>query len=226
MAKDPAFLFYPGDYLQDTQGLGCKAQVAYDRIMCLHMKNICISKSQLKFVTKRMSEDEIEELMMVLTEIEDGYQIEWVAQSISKRKAYSESRRKNRQGKTKNNISTSYEKHMENENVIEDVDTIEEGKKGKKERSIKQPSAKRFVPPTVFEVRAYCEEMNYTALDCDPQKFIDYFEQVGWVIGGGKKMKAWKAAVRNWVRRSRERREKDGNERPKQKWRWGRTEAQ
>ena len=97
MAKDPAFLFYPGDYLRDTQTLSENTQVAYDRIMCEHMRNICISKQQLTFFTKRLSDMELDELMYVLTEVEGGYQIEWVALSIIKRKAYSESRRKNRQ---------------------------------------------------------------------------------------------------------------------------------
>ena len=66
MAKDPAFLFYPGDYLQDTQNLDCDQQVAYDRIMCEHMRNICITKQQLNFFTKRLSDDQREELMLYL----------------------------------------------------------------------------------------------------------------------------------------------------------------
>jgi len=125
MAKDPAFLFYPGDYLRDTQCLSEKCQVAYDRIMCEHMRNICISHQQLKFFTKRLSEDEIEELKMVLTESADGFQITWVAESIVKRREYSESRRKNRTSsgtKKKKKISSTYVKHMENEN--EDVTVI------------------------------------------------------------------------------------------------------
>ena len=130
MAKDPAFLFYPGDYLRDTQTLSEKAQVAYDRIMCEHMRYICISQAQLKFFTKRLNEDELEELMFVLVEVDGGYQIEWVADSINKRKAYSESRRNNRVGKKqkkRTNTSTSYDKHMENENedVIENISTSE-----------------------------------------------------------------------------------------------------
>ena len=130
--KDPGFIFYPGDYLRDTQTLSEKTQVAYDRIMCEHMRNICISKNQLKFFTKRLSEQEIEELMFVLTEVEGGFQIEWVAESINKRRAYSESRRKNRSQKNKkhmNNISKTYEKHMEIENEIEN-ENINEYKKG------------------------------------------------------------------------------------------------
>ena len=129
MAKDPAFLFYPGDYLRDTQTLSEKAQVAYDRIMCEHMRYICISQAQLKFFTKRLNEDELEELMFVLVQVNGGYQIEWVADSINKRKAYSESRRNNRVGKKqkkRTNTSTSYDNHMENEIEIENVNKDED----------------------------------------------------------------------------------------------------
>jgi hypothetical protein len=122
MAKDPAFLFYPGDYLRDTQCLSEKAQVAYDRIMCEHMRNICedvskiaISKERIDFFTKRLSEDEKSELLHVLTDLGDSYQIEWVALSCSKRKNYTNSRSKNRSKKDRN-ISNSYVSHMENEN--------------------------------------------------------------------------------------------------------------
>jgi len=128
MAKDPAFLFYPGDYLRDTQCLSERVQVAYDRIMCEHMRNICITQQQLKFFTKKLSEDEIEELMMVLSHIDGGYQITWVADSILKRREYSESRRKNRSSvkKDSNKISESYVQHMEieNENEIENKEVI------------------------------------------------------------------------------------------------------
>ena len=119
MSKDPAFLFYPGDYLRDTQVLSEESHVAYDRIMCEHMRNICISQQRLKFFIKRLDHDQQEEIMSVLEESADGFQIPWVAESITKRKAYSESRRKNRASKPDkhmSNISSSYVPHMENEN--------------------------------------------------------------------------------------------------------------
>ena len=123
MSKDPAFLFYPGDYLRDTQCLSESVQVAYDRIMCEHMRNICISHQQLKFFTKRFTDDEIAELKSVLSESDDGFRIDWVVESIVKRKAYSESRRNNRSKKEKhiNNICDTYDEHMviANENAIE-----------------------------------------------------------------------------------------------------------
>jgi predicted GIY-YIG superfamily endonuclease len=96
MAKDPAFLFYPGDYLRDTQCLSEKAQVAYDRIMCEHIRNQIITEQQLRFFTKRLSEDEKEELLMTLTKTGDGYQISWVVDSFKKRQAFTESRRQSR----------------------------------------------------------------------------------------------------------------------------------
>ena len=130
MSKDPGFIFYPGDYLRDTQTMSEKAQVAYDRIMCEHMRNICITQKQLDFFTKRLTQEEKEELLMVLNKNGEGYQIEWVADNISKRKAYSESRRKNREGKSKKDkkdISSTYEEHMDNENEIENDNEYNKG---------------------------------------------------------------------------------------------------
>ena len=63
------------------------------------------------------------------------------------------------------------------------------------------PKKKRnnFKPPTQEEVQAYADEKGLTI---DAEKFCDYFISVGWTVGkSGKKMKDWKAAVRNWVRR-------------------------
>ena len=123
MAKDPAFLFYPGDYLRDTQNFTEGQQVAYDRIMCEHMRNICITQTQLNFFTKRISSAEKAELMFYLKRVNGGYQIEWVAESIIKRRAYTESRRNNKRKKDKSVCST-YDNHMENENENENRNEI------------------------------------------------------------------------------------------------------
>ena len=56
--------------------------------------------------------------------------------------------------------------------------------------------AKRFTPPTLEEVTAYCIERNNSV---DPQHFIDYYTSNGWLVGKNK-MKDWKAAVRTWER--------------------------
>lgn len=56
--------------------------------------------------------------------------------------------------------------------------------------------AKRFTPPTVEQVRAYCTERRNMV---DPQRFVDFYESKGWIVGKVQ-MKDWKAAVRTWER--------------------------
>ena len=62
-----------------------------------------------------------------------------------------------------------------------------------------KPTPKRFVPPTVDEVRAYCLERGN---GIDPQRFIDHYTSNGWMVGKNK-MKDWKAAVRTWEQREK-----------------------
>ena len=202
MAKDPAFLFYPGDYLRDTQCLSSNAQVAYDRIMCEHMRNICISKSQLKFFTKRLSDEERDEVMHLLTEVDGGYQIEWVAESVNKRRAYSDSRRKNKGSKSSRHIthtSLSYDNHMENENeiVIED-ESKGIGGVGEKGLVKRETAIAKTEPRTPEAIEAYFVELGRPD---QTQVFIDYYSSNGWKVGKNA-MKDWKATARNWVRRA------------------------
>tara|TARA_R110002020_G_C16149609_1_gene762556 strand:+ start:33 stop:689 length:657 start_codon:yes stop_codon:yes gene_type:complete len=61
----------------------------------------------------------------------------------------------------------------------------------------KSPSkSKRFVPPTIEEIKLYCKEVS---IEIDAEYFIDYNESKGWMIGKHK-MKNWKSALRNWNR--------------------------
>lgn len=60
---------------------------------------------------------------------------------------------------------------------------------------------KRFTPPTVEEVRAYCQERNNSI---DPQRFVDFYTANGWAQGRGKPIKDWRAAVRTWEARDKQ----------------------
>lgn len=55
---------------------------------------------------------------------------------------------------------------------------------------------KRFVPPSVEDVREYCQERKNNV---DAQRFVDYYTSNGWHVGKNP-MKDWKAAVRTWER--------------------------
>lgn len=59
-------------------------------------------------------------------------------------------------------------------------------------------SPSRFIPPTVDQVKAYCEERGN---GIDPQRFVDFYSSKGWMVGKNK-MKDWKAAIRGWESRN------------------------
>ena len=70
-----------------------------------------------------------------------------------------------------------------------------EGKEVKNEKNDKEDvKAKRFLPPTQEEIKAYCIERKNQV---DPSKFFDFYESKGWLVGKNK-MKCWKASVRTW----------------------------
>ena len=52
---------------------------------------------------------------------------------------------------------------------------------------------KRFVAPSVDQVKEYCQEKGYAI---DPEAYCDFYASKGWMVGKNK-MKDWKAAVRN-----------------------------
>lgn len=58
----------------------------------------------------------------------------------------------------------------------------------------------RFIPPTVEQVRDYCLERKN---NISPEIFCDYYASKGWMIGRNK-MKDWKAAVRTWENKDRQ----------------------
>lgn len=63
------------------------------------------------------------------------------------------------------------------------------------------PNAKKkFIKPTIEQVKQYAIEANLTKLG--PYTFYDHFESNGWKVSGISPMKDWKAAMRNWNRRA------------------------
>ena len=87
-----------------------------------------------------------------------------------------------------------------------------EGKKEKKTSNDVKENVKRFVPPTVDEVRAFCEEKGYAV---DAEYFVNYYEQGGWVYGKNRiPMKSWKAAVSQWASRDKNKQQQEQPKKP------------
>lgn len=98
------------------------------------------------------------------------------------------------------------------ENLSTDRVRLFRAKKAKNETPKKRREEKRgeetrrekkrytFIPPTMEEVKAYCEERKNKV---EPLKWYDFYESKGWMIGKNK-MKDWKAAVRTWENNEKE----------------------
>jgi hypothetical protein len=74
------------------------------------------------------------------------------------------------------------------------------GREGKEGNRRERPQAARsvFSPPSVEEVRQYCQTRDNGV---DPETFVNFYASKGWLIGKTK-MKDWQAAVHTWEKRS------------------------
>lgn len=95
---------------------------------------------------------------------------------------------------------------VENQQVenqqVENRTQLNTNKSSTKESSTNKSSTKdtgakrkRFTPPTLEEVRAYCLERKNNV---DPQKFYDYFTASDWYDSKGKKVVSWKQKIITW----------------------------
>lgn len=101
--------------------------------------------------------------------------------------------------------------------LLEDIKTLLEDIKGyikeskeiekemlkKKKERAEAREKRKFVPPTLDEVEAFCAEKNLTSVD--PKTFFSYYSANKWRISKtGHKMTSWEAACISWDARSRE----------------------
>lgn len=76
---------------------------------------------------------------------------------------------------------------------VEETDIKEEKKLREKKKKVEIEKTK----PTLEETQIYFLEKNFPEIEA--QRFFNYFESNGWLVGGRTKMKDWKAAARNWM---------------------------
>jgi hypothetical protein len=125
MAKDPAVLFYTSDFLTGTFTMNYEQRGKYITLLCLQHQQGFLTDEDLKNVL----DDTDLKIFSKFEKLSDGlfYNIKLKNES-ERRKSYTESRRNNRQGKTKDkiNISKSYDKLMETVTVTgTGTDTLE-----------------------------------------------------------------------------------------------------
>ena len=94
------------------------------------------------------------------------------------------------------NDTTVYDRIRTNTNYT-DSDSDSDSDKTLKDKKKKN---RRFSPPSLSEVQAYCDERKN---GINAQKFLDFYESRGWKYGDTK-ITDWKACVRTWENRAKE----------------------
>ncbi len=208
--KDPAFLFYPNDWLGGTMHLDFECKGAYMDLLMLQFNRPIGSPHMTEHMIQHML---LQKFEIIWPKIKDkfietplGYYNQRLEDERMKRINYSESRRNNRSvknviekggtydttydttyDKDMKNICKTYEKHMENENEDINTDSKDRGIGGMGEKG---KGKKSFVPPKVDEVVEFFVERGYRP-DVG-SKAWEYYSLADWKDSTGKAVKNWK----------------------------------
>lgn len=208
MAKDPAFLFYPGDASEDTQFMNRLERGCYFDLLKAQKKFIRFSLEQIKKVLGKDFETCWGSIEMVLSTEEDMnnisstgllYFIGWVEDSIEKRKKFSESRSNNRRSvKDVNNISKSCDNDMviENEIVIGNKIT----KEGGMEETMWTSIVSKFHNDFIW-IQKFCRDKGVPKIDME-NKMKEFVTEIE-LREDFKELKELKNHFTNWFNKNK-----------------------
>ena len=90
--------------------------------------------------------------------------------------------------------------HLERGGICENQQAADKPPPLSKKQTFEKKSS-RFIKPTIEEIAEYCRSRNNVV---DPVAFFDFYESKNWYVGKNK-MANWKAAVRTWESKARQR---------------------
>jgi len=187
MAKDPAFLFYPGDYVSGTMGMTFEEKGAYMDLLMLQFNRGHMNTHMIQHTVGHLWE----QVKCKFIQDDEGlwYNVRLDIEK-EKRKTFTESRRNNMKPKDKPSyeppyeihMNTHMEPHMENENININKDKID----NKSKCSFEQ----------VYEYMSL--RIGTDQAKIEAEKFVNYYTSNGWKVGKNP-MKSWGAAANNWI---------------------------
>jgi len=194
MAKDPAFLFYPGDASNDTQFMNRLERGAYFDLVKGQRLYGGYTVVQLRKILGNDFESVWPSLELVLEFDGERYFVGWLKSSISKREDYSKKQSERVKKRWNNYGNTVVLPKIVNENEIVNETGIEVRKESVREN--------QFQKPTVLEIQIYLLEKYpdavKTGIETFSTKFWSHYENNGWKVGKNK-MKNWKLAFPQWA---------------------------
>lgn len=185
MAKDPAFLFYPGDFSTGTQFFSDDQVGKYMRLLMAQHQHGHLTENQVIFICKSYDKD----IMSKFVKDNEGlWYNERLEIEVIKRKNYVESRSKNKEGKTKQKIiSNSYDTHMENEN-----ENINNNKK--------EPKTEAEITDAIFNDQKFMEGMKMTHKGKDfNQAWLECYRYHSVKPSPPEEVWEWKQKLTTWL---------------------------
>lgn len=179
MAKDPAFLFYPNDWLGGTMGMTFEEKGAYMDLLMMQFNRGHMTSHMIGQVVGQIWDN----IKHKFTKDDEGL---WFNERLdiekNKRKAYVDSRKNNKIGKNQHTKKRGHmTSHMENVNENENKDN----KEGKKQK---------IINPELKEVVEYFRDNGYTSDSA--KKAFEYYSVADWHDSKGSKVKNWKQKMR------------------------------
>ncbi|WP_430936769.1 hypothetical protein [Saccharicrinis sp. 156] len=80
---------------------------------------------------------------------------------------------------------------------IHSIYSNEEVQNQSKTTDMNEKKKKAFQKPPIEHIQIYFEQKGHPSTEAE--RFFNYYESNGWMVGGKSKMKDWKAAARNWM---------------------------
>lgn len=207
MAALPYMRFYVADYLADTMHLTTEEHGAYLLLIFNYWQTgKPLPKSRLARIA-RVTDDRWTLVERTLSEFFHDTGAEWRHDRIERGL---ESVRQSRDQKSAAGRASAAARNAKNSTSVErpfntcSTSILKEETKTKTEKDnppLTPPSGegsarKRFVPPTLDDVRDYCRQRGNSV---NPEQWYDHYVSNGWRVGRNQ-MKDWKAAVRTWER--------------------------
>lgn len=199
MAKDPAFLFYPGDYISGTMGMTFEEKGAYVDLLMLQFNRGHMTLHMIQHTVGHLWD----QIKSKFKQDEDGL---WYNVRLDfekeRRKNFTKSRRNNLSSTNKANKKESHMKqhmnshmseHMENENINENIiinETINENK----------TKIKKALIPNFDEFLEYAKTKEPNVDSSDLKLKYDSWLESDWSInrsGKYQKIVYWKSTLLN-----------------------------
>lgn len=194
MGKNPAFQWYPNDYLRDTRILSLPSRGAWADMLnymwYAEDRGVLIGTHDQFARMLSCSPEEIKQVINELstTKIADVTNGNGIVTVINRRMYREERERKSTRFRV--------QKFRNAQSNATSNDDITPPSSTSSSTSIKNIYKGKFIKPSLEEIIIYCQERKN---QINPQTFLDHYESNGWMVGKNK-MKDWKAAIRTWER--------------------------